>query len=40
MFHKAIKRFWFSSNQLPREFNFGFPLQGPVPLLIVAGVVL
>jgi hypothetical protein len=25
---------------LPREFNFGFPFQGQVPLLIVAGVVL
>jgi hypothetical protein len=37
VFHKAVKRLWFSGNQFPREFNFGFPFQGPPPFLIVAG---
>jgi len=30
VFHKAIERFWSSSNQLPREFNFVVTFQGPV----------
>jgi hypothetical protein len=37
MFHKAIKCFWFSSNQSSGEFNFRLSVQGRVPLLIVAG---
>jgi hypothetical protein len=37
VFHKAIKRFWFSSNQLSREFNFVVTFQGPYDL-IVAGL--
>jgi hypothetical protein len=40
VFHKTIERLWFSSHQLPRERNFGFTFQGPVPLLIVAGLAL
>src|ERR1039457_5418452 len=31
VFHKAIERFWPSSNQLARQFNFGVSFQGPVP---------
>src|ERR1019366_9097017 len=30
VFHKAIERFWFSSHQLPREFNFVVTFQSPV----------
>ena len=37
VFHKAVKRLWFSGNQFPRQFNFEFPFQGQAPLLIVAG---
>ena len=37
VFHKAVKRSWFSGHQCPREFNFGFSVQSQVPLLIVAG---
>src|ERR1039457_1341426 len=36
VFHKAIERSRFFSDQLPREFSFGVSFQGPVPLLIVA----
>jgi hypothetical protein len=38
--HKTVERLWFSSQQSPREFNFSFTFQGPVPLLIVAGLAL
>jgi hypothetical protein len=37
VFHKAVKRLWFSGNQFPRQFNFESPFQGQAPLLIVAG---
>jgi hypothetical protein len=28
VFHKAVERLWFSSNQFPREFDFGITFQG------------